>query len=48
MTSDERQLDRMVSNQDGIIASVSVTTWDDRGEEFIEAVKKAIEEVYLE
>lgn len=42
----ERQYDRTVSNQDSVICMVSVTTWDDRGEEFIDAVDAALEEVY--
>lgn len=44
MNGSEREFDRSITDADGL--AVTVTGYDDRAEEFIDAVETALEEVY--
>lgn len=44
--TEERQMDRVVTENGPPVAAVSVTAWDERGDELIDAVEQALSEVY--
>lgn len=46
MSESRREYDRAITDADGLAVAVTVTGYDDRAEEFIDAVETALEEVY--